>query len=86
MYPPAAVVIVDDTMVGIEAGLNAGMLTVAVTQTGNSLGLSEAEVEQLPTAERQHRLDQIEADFRQAGAHFVIRSVAELPELLQQFA
>lgn len=85
VYPPASVVVVDDTPVGIEAGLNAGMLTVAVTQTGNSLGLSEAEVEQLPVAERQQRLDQIAADFRRVGAHHVIRSVAELPALLQQY-
>ncbi len=40
VYPMSEVLVVDDTPVGIEAGLNAGAWTVAVTRTGNSLGLS----------------------------------------------
>ena len=38
VYPMSDVVAVDDTPVGIEAGLNAGAWTVAVTRTGNCLG------------------------------------------------
>ena len=34
VYPMSDVVVVDDTPVGIEAGLNAGAWTVAVTRTG----------------------------------------------------
>jgi phosphonoacetaldehyde hydrolase len=86
VYPPASIVIVDDTRVGIEAGLNAGMITVAVTQTGNRMGLSEAEVMQLPVNERQQRLEEIAAEFRQIGAHFVIPSVAELPALVRRLS
>ena len=51
VFPMTAVVVVDDTAVGIEAGLNAGAWTVAVTKTGNSLGLSEHDVAQLDDAE-----------------------------------
>ncbi len=46
VYPMSDVVVVDDTPVGIEAGLNAGAWTVAVTRTGNCLGLSAEAVAQ----------------------------------------
>jgi phosphonoacetaldehyde hydrolase len=82
VYPMSAVMTVDDTPIGIDAGLNAGTVTVAVSQTGNSLGLSAAEVAALAEADLNARLAVIEETFRQAGAHFVIRSVAQLPALL----
>jgi phosphonoacetaldehyde hydrolase len=84
VYPMSAVMIVDDTPIGIEASLNAGAVTVAVSQTGNALGLSAAEVAALPEAELNARLAAIEASFRGIGAHFVIRSVADLPALLEE--
>lgn len=79
-----SVLVVDDTVVGIEAGLNAGALTLAVTQTGNALGLSAEEVATLPAPELQARLTKIEQEFRSLGAHFVIPSVAQLPWLLNE--
>lgn len=84
VYPLSEVLVVDDTPVGIAAGRNAGCPTVAISQTGNALGLSQEEVEALPAAELQSRLAAIEADFRANGAQFVIRSVADLPQLLRQ--
>jgi hypothetical protein len=44
--------------------------------------LSEAEALQMPAAALQQRLLEIETDFRKAGVDYVIRSVAELPALL----
>lgn len=82
VYPLSEVVIVDDTPVGIAAGLNAGCITVAVSQTGNALGLSLAEVDKLDPQDLQTRLAAIERDFLTQGAHYVIRSVVELPALL----
>jgi len=81
-FPFDQIVVVDDTPVGIEAAKNAGMTAVGVSLTGNALGLSEAEVGQVPTAALQRRLQEIEKEFRQAGADYVIKSVAELPALL----
>jgi phosphonoacetaldehyde hydrolase len=78
------IVVVDDTPVGIEAAKNGGMMAVAVSLTGNSLGMSEAEVQQMPAAALQQRLLEIETDFRSAGADYVIKSVADLPALLNQ--
>lgn len=84
VFPLSDVLVVDDTPVGIAAGRNAGCPTVAVSQTGNSLGLSQAEAEALPATELSTRLAAIERDFQAQGADFVLRSVAELPALLEQ--
>ena len=82
VYPLHQIVVVDDTPVGIEAAKNGGMIAVAVSLTGNALGLSEAEIQCLPTPELQNRLSKIEKEFRSIGADHVILSVAELPMLL----
>jgi phosphonoacetaldehyde hydrolase len=86
VFPMTDVIVVDDTMVGIEAGLNAGAWTVAVTRTGNSLGLSEHEVEQLEETELATRLSAAAADFKRRGAHFVIQSVADFLPVLDNLA
>ncbi len=83
IYPMSAVMVVDDTEIGIEAGLNSGAITVAVTQTGNALGLTAEEANQLPAEAMANHLREIEQRFRACGAHCVIRSVAELPELIE---
>ncbi len=85
IYPMDRILIVDDTPLGIKAGRNAGCWTVAVSQTGNSLGLSEKEVHALPPKELATRLTQIQKEFLNAGAHHVIPSVADLPQLLQSY-
>lgn len=86
VYPPASVLVVDDTRVGIEAGLHAGMITVAVTQTGNRMGLSTDEFARLPENEQQQRQHEIAMEFSQIGAHFTVASVAELPQLVRQLS
>jgi phosphonoacetaldehyde hydrolase len=84
VYPFAAVVKVGDTIPDIEEGLNAGAWTVAVAQTGSELGLSAAEVAALSPAELDARLAPIEDKFRRAGAHYIIRTIADLPPILDQ--
>ncbi len=74
VYPMTAVVVVDDTPVGIESGRNAGAMTVAVTQTGNALGLTPAQIAALPAGELESRLAAIGQQFREAGAHYLLRS------------
>src|SRR5262245_47618846 len=77
VYPISAVLVVDDTPVGIAAGRNAGAVTVAVTRTGNALGLARAEVEAMAAGELEARLRAIEGEFRAQGADHVIPSVAD---------
>ncbi|MEX1041047.1 MAG: phosphonoacetaldehyde hydrolase [Pirellulaceae bacterium] len=84
VFPLSSIVVVDDTPVGITAGLNAGCWTVAVSETGNALGLSAQEVAELDEQQRAGRLAEIGRGFLEIGAHFVIRGVRELPELLRR--
>jgi phosphonoacetaldehyde hydrolase len=73
-----ACVKVDDTVPGIEEGLNAGMWTVAVAVSGNEVGLSPADWEALSPAEQQQRRHAAYARLRASGAHYVIDSIADL--------
>jgi phosphonoacetaldehyde hydrolase len=78
---PATCLVVDDTVVGIAAGIAAGMPTVAVTRTGNALGLSEEAVHALEPDHLAARLATIKRTFQDAGAKHVIESVADLGTL-----
>jgi phosphonoacetaldehyde hydrolase len=82
VYPAAAVVVVDDTGVGVEAGVNAGAWSVGVVETGNALGLSVEELAQLDPAERERRRSMGREALLAAGAHYAIDSIANLPETL----
>lgn len=82
IFPMNHLLVVDDTPLGILAGKAAGCLTVAVSSTGNALGISQEEAKALPAGELAERLRLIEFGFRDAGADFVIPSLAELPNLL----
>jgi phosphonoacetaldehyde hydrolase len=84
VFPLETIVKIGDTVADIQEGLNAGMWTIGVTRTGNELGLSEAEVAALPSAELAGRLRAIEAKLRQAGAHYVAESIAECPPLITE--
>ena len=63
-----ACVKVDDTVPGIEEGLNAGMWTIAVAISGNEIGLSLADWEALPLLEQQQRRSAAYARLRASGA------------------
>jgi phosphonoacetaldehyde hydrolase len=78
VYPPAAVVKVDDTVPGIEEGLAAGTWTVGIAASGNEVGLSLGEWERLGKAERERRLAPARRKLEDAGAHVVIDTVADL--------
>lgn len=83
IYPPSAVVAVGDTVPDVEAGLNAGVWTVAVAQSGNEVGLSEAEFNALSPSEQAARRNRARATLAAAGAHFVIDGIWELPAAVE---
>jgi len=78
----AACIKVDDTVPGIEEGLRAGMWSVGVSLSGNEVGLTRAELDSLPAAAASHLNQQAQQRLRQAGAHYVIDTVAGLPEVV----
>lgn len=80
----AATVKVDDTAVGIHEGLNAGMWTVGLAVSGNEVGLSLEEWLALTPAEQVPRRQRAADKLAQAGAHYVIDSIAELPGVIAE--
>ena len=86
VFPPEAVIKVGDTVADIEEGLNAGHWVAAVTRTSNALGLTAEEAAALPPEELARREAELGRSFREAGAHFVISSVADLPDLGEKVA
>lgn len=78
-----SVVKVDDTVAGIAEGLNAGAWTVGIAVSGNEVGLDLPEWQALSTEEQQRQRLEACARFEQAGAHYVIDSVADLPGVIE---
>lgn len=77
VYPPEAVVKIGDTIPDIEDGLNAGVWSIGVTETGNMLGLTEEEVSGLPLGDLASRLKEAGRLMSQAGAHYVIAGIED---------
>jgi phosphonoacetaldehyde hydrolase len=84
VFPMSAIMKVDDTTVGVEEGLNAGMWSVGLAKSGNMIGLSEVEFNALEPAEQTALLASARERMAASGAHFVIDSVAELPAVLDR--
>ena len=82
VYPPSSVIKVDDTAVGLMEGKAAGTWTVGISESGNGIGLSERDLGLLEPAERAARVQAAASDLVDAGADYVIGSVAELAEVI----
>ncbi len=78
VWPAWRAIKVDDTIVGIEEGLNAGAWSVGVAVSGNAFGLSLADTKTLPSKEFLQRRTNAYDLLYAAGAHYVIDSVADL--------
>jgi phosphonoacetaldehyde hydrolase len=77
-WPVSHCVAVDDAPVGIAAGRNAGVWTIGVAVSGNGVGLDAEAWAALGEQEQAMRLAPVIAAFTDAGADFVIPSVADL--------
>ena len=84
VWPPASVVKVDDTGVGIEEGLHAGTWTVGLAVSGNAMGLTLAEWHALSTEEQDLRRAAASQKLWDAGAHYVIDTVADLLPIITE--
>jgi phosphonoacetaldehyde hydrolase len=84
IYPLPACVKVGDTEADIQEGLNAGMWTIGLTRSGNSIGLSEAEWAGVDAAQQRRLIAAADCELRQAGAHFTAESVAHILPILEE--
>jgi len=85
VYPSLAVVKIGDTVADIQEGLNAGAWSVGVTISGSEVGLSESEWNALGTTEQSAMKAKARQTLAGAGAHAVIDTLAELPEVVDRF-
>jgi phosphonoacetaldehyde hydrolase len=83
VYPLSAFVKIGDTPSDIAEGRNAGMWTIAITRTGNEIGLARQDWDALSPAEQ--KTMELDASVRltSAGAHYVAGSLAECSPFLE---
>jgi len=78
-----SVVKVDDTVSGVGEGLNAGCWAVGVARYSNYMNINSIEeADSLPEEEIDRRIEQTRDLLLRAGAHYVVDSIVELPEVI----
>jgi len=83
-WPGRACVKVDDAVVGIGEGLEVGAWTIGLSASGNGVGLDASALAMLPAAERKARIETAARALLEAGAHYVVESVAHLGPVLAE--
>lgn len=78
------VVKVGDTITDIKEGLNAKVWTIGVITGSNEMGITEEEYNQLSDAERDNRKQEVRQRMLNAGAHYVLDNITELPACIAQ--
>jgi phosphonoacetaldehyde hydrolase len=78
VWPVEACVKVDDTVPGVEEGLNAGMWTVGLAVSGNEVGLPLAEWRALADDDKAARRQRAYRRMEQCGAHYVVDDISGL--------
>jgi len=84
VFPMSAVLKVDDTPAGVMAGRNAGCWTIGVVASGNEVGLSPEKLAATPEAVREELLAAARQRLSDAGAHFLIDTIVELPGVVDR--
>jgi phosphonoacetaldehyde hydrolase len=83
VYPARDCVKIGDTVADIAEGVNAGMTSVGVVFGGSVLGLTEEEADLLKGHLWVEAVDRAVNTFMNAGADYVIESIASVPELIE---
>ena len=73
-----ACVKIDDTVPGIEEGLNAGMWTIGLAVSGNEVGMMLDEWRALPPAEQKIKRARAYTRMQQCGAHYTVDTIADI--------
>ena len=82
VFPIQSVVKVDDTVGGVGEGLNAGCWTVGLSRYSNYMNINSYEEEsRLSDTEIERRNNKSRKILEKAGAHYVIDSIRELPDV-----
>ena len=79
-----AVVKVGDTIADIKEGVNAKVWSVGVILGSNEMALTEEETRSMPAGELEARIAEVKERMLAAGASYVIRTIEELPALIDK--
>lgn len=83
VHPIESVIKVDDTASGVVEALEAGCWGIGVSRYSNYMNIDSLEQEATLTEEElQQRLEHSRTILRKSGAHYVIDSVADLPQVV----
>lgn len=78
------VVKVGDTIADIQEGINAKVWTVGIIEGSNEMGLTEKEYNRYPPIEQALLKRDVREVMMNAGAHFVLDNITELPECIEK--
>jgi len=81
-YPAWRCVKVDDAVVGVQEGRAAGAWTIGVAASGNGVGLGLEAWKALSESERRTRVSVAEQSLLDAGADYVMATIADLKDVL----
>jgi phosphonoacetaldehyde hydrolase len=84
VYPLSHCVKIGDTESDIAEGLNAGMWTIGVTRSGNTVGLTESDWSNLDPQEQRKLLACADLELTSAGAHYTAETVAHVLPILDE--
>jgi phosphonoacetaldehyde hydrolase len=84
VYPMESIVKIGDTLPDIWEGLNAGMWTIGLAKTGNEMGLTLKEIDELDPETCERRLKRAYDRLAQAGAHYVVDAISDVEPLLDE--
>ena len=84
VYPMESIVKIGDTLPDIWEGLNAGMWTIGLAKTGNEMGLTLKEIDELDPETCDRRLKRAYDRLAQAGAHYVVDGIGDVEPALDE--
>jgi len=79
---PSEIVKVGDTVADIQEGINAGVWSVGITATGNEVGLSLTEWNELSDESKKVKIEFATRKLKDAGAHFIIDEMNQLENVI----
>lgn len=84
VYPPCCVVKVGDTASDMKEGKNAGAWSVGILEGSSAANMTPELAATLSKEEQKAHFDKAQEILREAGADYVIHSIRELPEVIEE--
>ena len=84
VYPPCCVIKVGDTAADIKEGKNAGAWSIGIIEGSSAANMTPEMAKTLPEEEKEARFAKAEEILKNAGADYVIRTIRELPQIIEE--